>query len=52
MFGTAYYYGLHMTLLQKSGILVASGAVCLIASAFVRYRYREFRAQDAHEELA
>jgi Domain of unknown function (DUF4401) len=44
MFGTAYYYGLHLTLLQKSGILAASGAFCLMASAFVRYRYR------AHEE--
>jgi uncharacterized membrane protein len=40
MFGTSYYYGLHLTLLQKSGILAASGAVCLMASAFVRYRYR------------
>jgi hypothetical protein len=40
-FGTAYYYGLHLTLLQKSGILAASGAFCLMASAFVRYRYSE-----------
>jgi uncharacterized membrane protein len=40
MFGTAYYYGLNLTLLQKSGILAASGAFCLMASAFVRYRYR------------
>ena len=39
-FGTAYYYGLHLTLLQKSGILAASGALCLIASLFVRYRFR------------
>jgi hypothetical protein len=39
-FGTAYYYGLYLTLLQKSGILAASGAFCLMASAFVRYRYR------------
>jgi uncharacterized membrane protein len=46
MFGTAYYYGLHLTLLQKSGILAASGAFCLMASAFVRYHYR------AHEENA
>jgi hypothetical protein len=46
MFGTAYYYGLHLTLLQKSGILAASGAFCLTASAFVRYRYLE------HEENA
>jgi hypothetical protein len=40
MFGTAYYYGLHLTLLEKSGILAASGAFCLGASAFVRTRYR------------
>jgi hypothetical protein len=40
MFGAAYYYGLHLTLLQKSGILAASGAFCLTASGFVRYRYR------------
>jgi hypothetical protein len=46
MFGTAYYYGLHLTLLQKSGILVASGAVCLMASAFVRYRYRDYHMQE------
>jgi hypothetical protein len=39
-FGTAYYYGLHLTLLEKSGILAASGAFCLAVSAFVRYRYR------------
>ena len=45
-FGTAYYYGLHLTLLQKSGILAASGAFCLMASAFVRYRYREYRVQQ------
>jgi hypothetical protein len=38
-FGTAYYYGLHLTLLEKSGILAASGVCCLIASAFVRNRY-------------
>jgi hypothetical protein len=45
MFGTAYYYSLSLTLLQKSGILAASGAFCLMASAFVRYRYR---AQEEH----
>lgn len=38
-FGTAYYYGLHLTLLQKSGILAASGVLCLMVSAFVRARY-------------
>jgi len=52
MFGTAYYYGLNLTLLQKSGILAASGAVCLMASGFVRYRYRGYQALDAHEEPA
>lgn len=45
-FGTAYYYGLHLTLLQKSGILAASGACCLLASAFVRYRYRAPHLQE------
>jgi uncharacterized membrane protein len=44
-FGTAYYYGLNLTLLQKSGILAASGAFCLMASAFVRYRYQALHAQ-------
>jgi hypothetical protein len=48
-FGAAYYYGLHLTLLQKSGILAASGAFCLTASAVVRYR---FRAHEAHEVTA
>jgi uncharacterized membrane protein len=38
MFGGAYYYSLHLTLLQKSIILMASGAVCLTAAAFVRRR--------------
>ena len=38
-FGAAYYYGLHLTLLQKSGILAGSGASCLAVSAFVRSRY-------------
>lgn len=52
MFGTAYYYGLHLTLLQKSGILAASGALCLIASAFLRYRYRESDAYRMREEHA
>ena len=51
-FGAAYYYGLNLTLLQKSGILAASGAFCLMASAFVYFRYRdhhaprEYRAQE------
>lgn len=44
MFGTAYYYSLQLTLLQKSGILAASGTFCLMASAFVRYRAQEENA--------
>jgi hypothetical protein len=52
MFGTAYYYGLHLTLLQKSGILAASGVFCLIASAFVRYRYLELHESRVREENA
>ena len=47
-FGTAYYYGLHLTLLQKSGILAASGAGCLCASAFMRFRF----GARAHQEAA
>ncbi|BCS31061.1 hypothetical protein TBR22_A02610 [Luteitalea sp. TBR-22] len=31
-----YYYSLSLTLLQKSGVLVASGLVCLAAAAFFR----------------
>jgi hypothetical protein len=37
-FTAAFYYDLHMTLLQKSGILILSGAVCLAAWAAVRAR--------------
>jgi hypothetical protein len=37
-FGAAFYYDLRITLLQKSGILVLSGAVCLAAWAVVRAR--------------
>ena len=47
-FGASYYYGLHLTLLQKSGILAASGVVCLMASAFVRYRYRGHGVQEGN----
>ena len=46
------YYGLHLTLLQKSGILAASGVLCLMASVFVRYRYREHREFRVQEENA
>jgi len=35
-FGAAYYYDLRLTLLQKSGILVLSGVVCLAAWAVLR----------------
>lgn len=49
MFGTAYYYGLNLTLLQKSGILAASGAFCLTASAFLRFRDpSEPRVREEH----
>ena len=33
-----YYYSLSLTLLQKSVVLVASGAVCLAAAAFFTSR--------------
>jgi uncharacterized membrane protein len=36
VFSAFYYYSLQITLLQKSGVLVASGVVCLAAWAFVR----------------
>ncbi len=35
-FGAAYYYDMRLTLLQKSGVLALSGAVCLLAWAIVR----------------
>jgi uncharacterized membrane protein len=35
-FGAAYYYDMQLTLLQKSGVLVLSGAVCLVAWAVTR----------------
>ncbi|MEO5816926.1 MAG: DUF4401 domain-containing protein [Gemmatimonadaceae bacterium] len=35
VFGAANYYNLDLTLLEKSGILVASGALCLVARLFV-----------------
>jgi hypothetical protein len=37
-FGAAFYYDLQLTLLQKSGILMLSGALCLAAWAVVRTR--------------
>ena len=39
-----YYYSLALSLLQKSAVLVASGAVCLAAAAFFRARTREVAA--------
>jgi uncharacterized membrane protein len=48
-FGTAYYYGLHLTLLQKSGILAASGVCCLIVSALVRFRARALVSAEQGE---
>ncbi|MEP6619402.1 MAG: DUF4401 domain-containing protein [bacterium] len=35
VFGAAYYYSLDLTLLQKSGVLAGSGAVCLAARALL-----------------
>jgi hypothetical protein len=37
-FGGFYYYNMQLTLLQKSGVLAASGSVCLLAAAFLRAR--------------
>jgi hypothetical protein len=37
-FLSLYYYNLDLTLMAKSGILVASGAVLLAGSAYMRYR--------------
>jgi hypothetical protein len=37
-FGAAFYYDLELTLLQKSIILMLSGALCLVAWAIVRPR--------------
>ena len=39
-----YYYSLALSLLQKSAVLVASGAVCLAAAAFFRAQAREVSA--------
>ncbi|AMY07153.1 putative membrane-anchored protein [Luteitalea pratensis] len=39
-----YYYSLALSLLQKSAVLVASGAVCLAAAAFFRARAAEVSA--------
>jgi len=39
-----YYYSLALSLLQKSAVLVASGAVCLAAAAFFHARSREVAA--------
>lgn len=39
-----YYYSLALTLLQKSGILVASGAVCLAAAAFFHIQAKKVAA--------
>jgi hypothetical protein len=35
VFGAANYYNLNLTLLEKAGVLVASGALCLVARLFV-----------------
>jgi MFS family permease len=39
-----YYYSLAMTLLQKSGILLASGTVCLAAAAFFHAQAKKVAA--------
>jgi hypothetical protein len=45
VFGSLYYYNLQLTLMQKSGVLAASGGVCLLASAFLRARFARFAAE-------
>ena len=35
VFGAMYYYSLDLTLLEKSGILVGSGALCLAVRALL-----------------
>jgi MFS family permease len=37
-FGALYYYNLQMTLLEKSGVLIGSGVLCLATSALLRWR--------------
>jgi uncharacterized membrane protein len=39
-YGAAYYYDMRLTLLEKSGILVLSGVICLAAWAALRYAGR------------
>ena len=41
VFGAFYYYNLELTLLQKSGVLIGSGVLCLADAAFVRRGARE-----------
>lgn len=38
VFLSLYYYNLHLTLMEKSGLLVASGAVLLAGWAYTHYR--------------
>ena len=38
LFLSLYYYNLDLTLMAKSGILIASGAVLLAGSVYMRYR--------------
>jgi uncharacterized membrane protein len=44
-FGAAYYYDMQLTLLQKSGVLALSGAVCLAAWAVLRFGGRDATAR-------
>ena len=43
-FASIYYYSLHMTLLEKSIVLVASGLLLVAARAYVEFRYRPSEA--------
>jgi len=45
VFGALYYYNLELTLMQKSGVLTASGALCLAAWAVLSQRARVEAAQ-------
>ncbi len=47
-----HYYGLNLTLLRSPAFSPRAERSALMASGFVRYRYRGYHAQDAHEEPA
>ena len=52
VFASFYYYSLQLTLMQKSAVLMASGAVCLAAAAFVRWRSVALRPRIAAPQVA